>query len=218
MTQTYIDKSSQYFSNARTQIAPLLPVHARNVLEVGCGAGGTIRWLKETGRVERAWGMELFESAAAVAREHCEDVVVGDAETLIRNSFASQQFDLMLCLDVLEHMVDPWRFLTTAQGLLAPGGKLIISVPNIRCARVLWPLLTRGEWRYADDGILDRTHLRFFTRESALQLGATSNLRVQRCLGSVVPHTLLAKVERWTRGVFNEFTSQQFLILSERPA
>lgn len=218
MEQDYGTKSAAYFAGARTQIEPLLPALSARVLEVGCGAGQTVRWLKETGRVERAWGLELFESAAVLARDHFEEVIVGDAEMLIDTSFDGMQFDLILCLDVLEHMVDPWRFLTRMQRVLVPGGKLIISVPNIRCAKVLWPLVFRGQWRYGDDGILDRTHLRFFTRESALALAATPDLRVERCLGSVQPNTRLARLDRWTRGRFREFTSLQFLIASTRPA
>ena len=216
MAQTYADKATTYFANARTQIEPLLPPTASRVIEIGCGSGATVRWLKQTGRIEKAWGMELFESAALQARVHFDEVVVGDAEALIETVFPGLQFDLMLCLDVLEHMVDPWRFLTRAQRLLAPGGRLIISVPNIRCARVLVPLVTRGQWRYADDGILDRTHLRFFTRESALALASTAGLVVDRCMGSVLPNTRLAKLERWTRGHLSEFTSTQFLISASR--
>ena len=216
MKQDYGNKTAAYFAGARTEIAPLLPVRAARVLEIGCGAGQTVRWLRETGRIERAWGVELFESAAVLAREHFEEVIVGDAESLVDTVFEGKRFDLILCLDVLEHMVDPWKFLLRVQRALAPGGKLIISVPNIRCARVLWPLLMRGEWHYADDGILDRTHLRFFTRQSAIALASTSALRVEQCIGSVRPNTRLARLDRWTRGWLRDFTSLQFLIVSAR--
>lgn len=216
MNQDYVDKGDYYFANARTEIGPLLPNHAERVLEIGCGAGQTVRWLKQTNRIGRAWAMELFESAAEKARPHFEEILVGDAERLIATAFERQEFDLILCLDVLEHMVDPWRFLSTAQRLLRPGGRLIVSVPNIRCARVLLPLLWRGEWQYADHGILDRTHLRFFTRRTALALATTSELRVDRCIGFVEPNTRLATLERWTGGHLTEFTSQQFLIASTR--
>ena len=216
MGQDYGNKTAAYFAGARTQIAPLLPARAARVLEVGCGAGQTVRWLRETGRIERAWGLELFESAAVLAREHFEEVIVGDAEVIVDTAFQGMRFDMILCLDVLEHMVDPWNFLTRVQRALVPGGKVIISVPNIRCARVLWPLLTRGEWRYTDDGILDRTHLRFFTRQSAIDLAGTGDLRVDRCLGSVRPNTRLARLDRWTRGLMREFTSFQYLVAASR--
>ena len=217
MKQDYGNKTAAYFAGARTEIAPLLPARAARVLEIGCGAGQTVRWLRETDRIERAWGVELFESAAVLAREHFEEVIVGDAESLVDTVFEGKRFDLILCLDVLEHMVDPWKFLLRVQRSLVPGGKLIISVPNIRCARVLWPLMMRGEWQYADDGILDRTHLRFFTRQSAIALASTSSLRVEQCIGSVRPNTRLARLDRWTRGWLRDFTSLQFLIVSAQP-
>lgn len=76
--------------------------------------------------------------------------------------------------------------------------------------------MTRGEWRYTDDGILDRTHLRFFTRQSAIDLAGTADLRVDRCLGSVRPNTRLARLDRWTRGLMREFTSFQYLVAASR--
>ena len=177
----------------------------------------TVRWLRETGRIEAAWGLELFEAAAALAREHFDEVIVGDAEVLVESAFQDLRFDLILCLDVLEHMVDPWRFVDRVQRLLAPGGRMVISVPNVRCAQVLWPLLMRGQWQYADEGILDRTHLRFFTRESAIALASTAALQVDRCIGSVLPNTKLARIDRWTRGRLRDFTSRQYLIAASRP-
>lgn len=217
MLRIYDDKRSSYFSNARVQIEPLLRKRTARVLEIGCGTGATTRWLRATGRIDSAWGMELMPAAANEARAHFQDVVVGDAEVLISSAYSGMMFDLMLCLDVLEHMVDPWQFLKTATTLLAPGGQLIISVPNIRCARVLLPLLLRGQWNYAEDGILDRTHLRFFTRDTAIALATSSGLNADRCIGLPKPNTRLAKVDRWTFGRLSEFTSLQYLVSATAP-
>lgn len=212
MTQDYDHKTASYFGNARVEIEPLLSASASRVLEVGCGAGQTVRWLKEIGRAEQAWGVELFEAAATLARPHFEEVLVGDAESLVETAFDGKQFDLILCLDVLEHMVDPWRCVATLQNRIAPGGKLVISVPNVRCLKVLAPLVLRGEWQYLDEGILDRTHLRFFTRKSAQQLAAGSAFHVERCISHRQGNTKLGKLDRWTFGLLDDMTAVQYLI------
>ena len=212
MTQTYSEKPASYFGNARVEIEPLLGPTAERVLEVGCGAGQTMHWLKQTGRAERGWGLELFESAALAAREHFEVVQVGDAEALIDSVFEGMQFDLILCLDVLEHMVDPWAFVRALRQLLAPGGRLVISVPNVRCLKVLLPLAFLGRWRYADDGILDRTHLRFFTREGALSMLSSTQWRVERCIGHRPAGSRLVMLHRMLLGLLPDLTAKQYLV------
>jgi 2-polyprenyl-3-methyl-5-hydroxy-6-metoxy-1,4-benzoquinol methylase len=176
--QIYAAKPSIYFDNVRTEIEPLLPSTVERVLDVGCGSGATLEWLKRTGRCKEAVGLEMMESAAAVARERVDELVVGNAEALIESAFAPQSFDLILCLDVLEHLVDPWDFVVKVRHLLKPGGTLIASLPNVRHLRVVLPLLVAGRWRYEASGILDRTHLRFFTRASALELLSCDGLQV----------------------------------------
>jgi len=88
--------------------------------------------------------------------------------------------DLILCLDVLEHLVDPWRVTSFLQKLLKPGGALIISVPNIRNRDILFPLLFKGKWDYTEAGVLDKTHLRFFVRRTAIELVESSGLTVDK--------------------------------------
>ena len=207
--------ASIYFGNVRTQIEPLLAARAERVLEIGCSSGETLRWLKDTGRAGRAWGIELFEPAAQAARAHAQEVLVGNAESLIDSAFGAEQFDLILCLDVLEHMVDPWRFVDTLQHRLAPGGRLVISVPNIRCIKVLLPLALLGRFRYQEHGILDRTHLRFFTRESALAIAAPSRLKVERWLRYMPPNlSKLGLANLLTLGLARDLIATQYLIAS----
>lgn len=217
MQQDYGDKVGDYFDKARYEIEPLLPAHAGRVLEIGCGTGQTMQWLRGTGRVGQAWGIELFESAALRAREHFEQVVVGDAETQCSSAFDGLTFDMILCLDVLEHLVDPWSCVRALERRLVPGGRLVISVPNVRCLKVVLPLLFRGDWQYSDKGILDRTHLRFFTRRTALALVSSGGLRVDQCLGNRQARSWLALLHRATFGLLPELTSLQFMIAATRP-
>jgi GT2 family glycosyltransferase len=94
--------------------------------------------------------------------------VVADAEQLDA-AFAPGRFDAIVCADVLEHLRDPGRFLGRARGWLAPGGRLIASIPNVRHHSVLRGLL-EGDWTYEPAGLLDRDHLRFFTRREIEKL------------------------------------------------
>ncbi|HWH83019.1 MAG TPA: class I SAM-dependent methyltransferase [Burkholderiaceae bacterium] len=208
----YGNKADYYFSNARREIEPLLPPSSARALEVGCGRGGTMQWLRHTGRVRDAWGIELFEPAAKIARAHFADVQVGDAEALVETAWPGQQFDLVLCLDVLEHLVDPWRCADRLAQRLAPGGKLIASLPNVRCLHTLMPLLLRGEWRYTEDGLLDRTHLRFFTRGSAIEMLCGQRLQFERCIELIRPGTRLHTLDRLTFGLLRDLTTWQYLI------
>lgn len=217
--QDYATKPDIYFSSAREEIAPLLPPHAQRVLEVGCGSGQTLRWLKDTGRCAEAVGIELFENAATIARQHADRVVVGNAEQLVEGEFERASFDLVLCLDVLEHLVDPWIFVAKVERLLKPGGLLIASIPNVRHLKVLLPLIFLGRWRYEPDGLLDRTHLRFFTRASAMALLTTDRLRVTGSIRKVP--ALCSKsglLNLLTFGLIKDLLAMQYLIVARRSA
>ena len=148
-----------------------MPGHAETVFEIGCGSGSTLAWLKDTGRAKKVIGIEVSEAAASEARTCVDEVVVTDIE--LDNSVLTGyrgQGDVVLLLDVLEHLHDPCASLRQIKQMVKPGGLIIASIPNIRSIKVLFPLVFLGEFEYADSGILDRTHLVFFTKKSVLQL------------------------------------------------
>ena len=209
------DKPALYYDNVRREIAALLPPLSERVLDIGCGSGATLRWLKDNGRCGVGIGVEMVESAAALARERLDAVFVGDANVLIETAFAPQSFDLVLCLDVLEHLVDPWQFVGKVQRLVKPGGLIVTSLPNVRHLRVLLPLLLAGRWRYESAGILDRTHLRFFTRESALELMAGSGLQVVQWRRRLPPwHSKAGLLNLATLGLARDFVTMSYLVAS----
>lgn len=212
----YEDKQSDYFSFVRKDIAPLLPRHAARVLEIGCGSGATLAWLKATGRADWTAGIELSSEAAAVARTRLNLLLEGDVDRLI-DQFPPQSLDLILCLDVLEHLVDPWGTLQRLQALLRPGGQLIASLPNIRHYSVLLPLLFAGHWRYQAAGIMDITHLRFFSRKTAVDLLRQAGLRVAKTHSTYAWGTW----DRWknwlTLGLLRGFFSFQYLLSARKP-
>jgi len=213
----YEDKQEWYYAFVRRDIAPLLPASAPRVLEIGCGGGGTLAWLKQTGRAQWTAGIELSPEAAAVARTRVDDVRCGDANVLLAD-FAQGTFDLILCLDVLEHLVDPWAALERIQGLLRPGGRIITSLPNVRHHSVVLPLLFRGRWEYREAGIMDRTHLRFFSRQGIAAMFGGAGLRELRAL----PTYAWGSWDKWkdlaTFGLLRGLLAFQYLVLAERPA
>lgn len=174
----YAEKSDTYFDRVRTEILPLLPAGGvERVLEVGCGGGDTLAYLQAHGLCRWTCGVELVADAAETARSRLDDVYEGNIEQMDL-PIAPASLDAVLCLDVLEHLIDPWTTASRLTGLLKPGGVLIASIPNVRNFRVVMPLLLRGRWEYAQFGLMDRTHLRFFTEHSATQLFRQAGLRV----------------------------------------
>jgi SAM-dependent methyltransferase len=174
----YAEKATTYFDRVRTQILPLLPAgRVDRVLEVGCGSGDTLAYLQANDRCRWTGGVELFPEAAEIARGRLDDVYEGNIEQM-ELPIAPASLDVVLCLDVLEHLVDPWSTTSRLARLLKPGGVLIASIPNVRHFRVVLPLLFRGRWDYAQFGLMDRTHLRFFTEHTARHLLRQAGLRV----------------------------------------
>lgn len=156
--------ASDYFHHSRPEVRALIPVRARRVLDVGCGAGALGRALKDERDVE-VCGLELFEASAAIAREHLDEVIVADLDALDALPHPAGTFDAIVFADVLEHLHDPARLLTTLRPYLAPGGVIVCSIPNVKHWTVLYPLLVADRWEYTDAGLLDRTHVHFFTLE-----------------------------------------------------
>jgi 2-polyprenyl-3-methyl-5-hydroxy-6-metoxy-1,4-benzoquinol methylase len=156
-----------YFGYVRPEVLALVPTTARRVLDVGCGAGRLGEALK--GRQQAAVvGIELNEAAAAQARQRLNQVLEGDVEC-ISLPFAPGAFDAIVCGDILEHLREPERLLRRAREWLAPDGRLIASIPNVRHRSVVCSLL-QGNWTYESAGLLDHTHLRFFTRREIEKL------------------------------------------------
>jgi SAM-dependent methyltransferase len=177
MSGPYADLVAAHgLSHAHRLALAAVPDGAR-VLDVGCSTGYLAAEL--TARGCHVVGVEGDPQAAAQARERCELVVVGDVEDPAVRDELPRDMDVLLLADVLEHLRDPWGALTALRGLLAPGGRAVVSVPNVGhwTAR---RALARGRFPYADHGLFDRTHLRFFTRASARELARGAGFDVER--------------------------------------
>lgn len=167
-----MDGDSQFFSyynNTRRDIEPLLPDVLPSVLEIGCGAGETMKWLRSIRTVHYAAGVELSPDAASVAQSVFDTIEIADIRSA-RLEFERGRFAAVLALDVLEHLPDPSAVVHRLKHKIAPDGVFIASIPNISHYTVSFPLFFNGSWDYTERGLLDKTHLQFFTRKSVIRL------------------------------------------------
>lgn len=178
--QPQASAAEKYYNKPRLEIESLLPVSAVKALELGCVAGTTMAWIKSRIHISHAEGIELVPEIAEKARTVFNVVHVCDLDSF-ECELTQHDFDLVLALDVLEHLREPWALLRRISEHMHPTGAIIASIPNIAHYSIAFPLLLRGTFDYAKWGILDRTHLRFFTRESALKMFQDCNYVVDRC-------------------------------------
>ena len=157
--------AQKYYRAARDEMLPFIPEGIKVGIEIGCGDGAFGAALKSQGRVNEYWGLEIHPPSGETARQTLDKVLIGNAEQLV-DELPENYFDVMIFNDSLEHLVDPFLFLEKAKTKLKADGVLVASIPNVRHFRNLYQLIFKKQWRYVDSGILDRTHLRFFTCES----------------------------------------------------
>jgi 2-polyprenyl-3-methyl-5-hydroxy-6-metoxy-1,4-benzoquinol methylase len=219
-------RCSSYFDHVRPEILALIPQTARQVLDIGCGAGRLGEALKARQTAE-VYGIEYDEQAAQAARRRLDRVIVGDVESSFV-TFAPHSLDAIVCGDVLEHLREPARVLSRARDWLRPDGVLIASIPNVRHHSIVSSLLG-GNWTYETAGLLDRTHLRFFTRSSIEDLFHLAGFRIQRWGGVPGPgheewkqrgrpgevHMGRLQVNGLSSEVAEEFYIYQFLVVAE---
>jgi 2-polyprenyl-3-methyl-5-hydroxy-6-metoxy-1,4-benzoquinol methylase len=140
------------------------------VLELGCAAGVFGKALKDRHPGTHVTGIDAGRAAAALAASRLDRVICARMEDVdfAREGLRAGEFDLVVAGDILEHLVDPWGMLGRLRGLLAPGGRLVASIPNVRNFQVVAALALEGRFQYVERGLLDVTHLRFFTFDEIL--------------------------------------------------
>ena len=202
-----------YHTLVRREIFPLVPVARGTLLDVGGGIGATAAALKAAGRAGKAGVIDIVptDSAAPGLDFHMSGNLERD-DVLERTIAAHGPFDTILCLDVLEHLADPWTTVARLTKALAPGGCIVASLPNVRHYSVTGPLVFAGQWQLEDAGILDRTHLRWFVRESAIDLLTSSGLALQDIVEKPRGGRREILFQAATFGLMRGFLTYQFLI------
>ncbi len=183
IVREYQKKDFNYFEYVNQEMLRFVTQNSRRILDVGCACGGFGQLLKDTRPVE-VWGIELNERAAAVASQRLDHVICAGFDSSL--SLPIHSFDCIIFNDVLEHLVDPFAALLYCKELLRNGGVVVASIPNVRYFHTMWDLLVHKNWQYTDSGILDRTHLRFFTQRSILSTFNTLGYCVE-CIEGIHP-------------------------------
>ncbi len=177
----YENKPDGYYNNARVEMLDFLPKNAKKILDVGCGNGVFASAIKKTNAAE-VWGIELMEQEAIKAEGIVHKIFVGPCEEHI-DALPDNYFDAIFFNDVLEHLVDPYLVLEKVKRKLSPEGVVISSIPNIRYHNVFIKLVFKKEFEYQSFGVLDKTHLRFFTKSSIRNMYTDLGYKVEKHVG-----------------------------------
>jgi len=208
------DEAALKYDFDRPELIPFLPASARTLLDVGCGSGAFGRLLRTQRPDMELWAVEPDPVSAKAAEDGFDHVIVGQFP---HERVPHGAFDVVICADVLEHMAEPQEGLRGAAQALAPGGIMVASIPNVRNWRdVLWPLLTHGTWTYTERGILDSTHLRFFTRRSMCQFFGDNGWSVQSVTG-INMHRREKLVSAVSVRRFDDFLFPQYVVVATPP-
>ncbi|TYO61100.1 class I SAM-dependent methyltransferase [Bradyrhizobium hipponense] len=203
---------SCYFHHERHEIRPLLPKSARNILEIGAASGQTLRWIRTIYPHAVTTGVEINGAVAAELSRNVDVAIIGDIDECLPRL---KKYDLILMLDILEHLIDSSSVLQKVRGLLEPGGRVVVSVPNVAHLSVTIPLLFRRQFDYQDAGILDRTHLRFFVEDTAIGLMNAARLNVSKGLISGMQGYKAKTLNGLSLGLLRHHLAKQYIMLGE---
>ena len=183
--QTSLDFDAQagdhYLDYVNPAVLQMIAGTPRRVLDLGCASGALGAAIKERHPGAHVVGVEAGRAAAERAASRLDRVVQGRLEALdlAAEGFTAGTFDTVIAADVLEHLVNPWQLLVSLRPFLVPGGQVIASIPNVRNLWLLSRALLEGRWEYTERGLLDVTHLRFFTLEEMRRLFEETGYRAE---------------------------------------
>lgn len=201
-------KPKCYYNGDRKEMLQFVPKDVLKIIEIGCGYGVFASSLK-TERKAVVWGIELSKKAAEEASVKLDKVVIGDIEN-DNIALPKNYFDCIIFNDVLEHLKNPWVVLEKVKDYLIDGGYIVASVPNVRYFYNIKNLIKHKEWNYVDQGILDKTHLRFFTYKTIRDMFQICGYKIIKMEG-INPIKFPWKFRLFNWLMLNAFEDMQFL-------
>lgn len=194
-------KNSSYYEEPRQEMLSFNPHNATLILDIGCSTGLFGKCLKDRFKAT-VHGIEINEELKEVAAKNIDQIFIGDVFDGIKN-FSKNKYDSIFFNDVLEHFISPDRVLEEIKPILSEKGVVIASIPNIRYFRTLKSLLVEKDFKYEESGILDSTHLRFFTKKSMVRL-------FESCGYEIVSITGINKTKSFKPYLYNLLTAGIF--------
>lgn len=213
----YEEKEKSYFESVRLELLELIPEKNRqgNMLEIGAGSGSTLMYAKQNGYAKKIYGIELnkIENSYQKSKEF-ECFLIGDIESM-KLPFQKEQFDVILCGDVLEHLVNPYNLVKALKKYLKHDGIFIASLPNIRHFSALKEIVIKGDFKYVERGILDKTHLRFFCKKNMVDLFVQNGYKIDSIVSNISLIGSKSKIfNNLTLRIFEEFLTPQYYIIA----
>lgn len=178
----YDHKPDGYFHMYRPEMLGYLPTTARRILDVGCSAGTFGEGIKQQRKDVEVWGIEPHEPSVVEAAKRLDKAIHGYFDERVQ--LPEKHFDAIVFNDVLEHTPEPEKLLKLATRYLTPNGVVVASIPNFRHFRTFWNLVAHRWAAYEDFGIMDRTHLRIFTKSSIEILFNDAGYSIDRIEGT----------------------------------
>ena len=208
--QTINLKNESYYERDRSWTQNFNIAKDAKVLDIGCGHGVLGEYLHSTLGAD-VTGVEIVESCYHIAKEILHNAVLGDIETMDLAELGGD-YDYIIFSDCLEHLVNPDAVLRRVASLLKADGHLLISIPNVQNFRITVPLVFKGSWEYTDEGLMDKTHLRWFTESSITSLVGSNGYRVKKIARELPLNSVSGKLNVATFGLLkNHLTSHFYL-------
>lgn len=212
----YAGKPEGYFDGARQDIVDLLPADvSAKILELGCGNGSTGHLAKQQGKCATYVGIDIDSASLKNAQVVIDRTILADIEKFDIATLGSD-FDAIICSEVLEHLIDPWQIVQRFQGILKRKGMIFASSPNVANHRLIRELV-KGHFEYQPSGVMDKTHLRWFTPESYMAMFAQAGFEDIELKMMGKPSTYWNLINALSFDRLKHLSASQMLLIGRKP-